>query len=209
MFGGQRYAPTHVISSHDIETDIAALARIQSETNHRLDIFARRFNEGRDVMAASEYTRWLLGSGILTLLESNANGCTGPLKIDGSFLRWKACQLLDACNDRFRTGDEKPTFDNQEYQSLHEKLDCMASYLSRLSTAPAILVAAVPATEVQKISEESEEQPAAVMPRFDHSLVLLKDSLNRVLLPNVFCFAFRTNDEVRIHKAISWLVVAG
>ncbi len=49
-------------------------------------------------MAASEFCRWLLFSGIFKLLQENS--ASGPLKVDGAHLEWKCRELLALCNDR-------------------------------------------------------------------------------------------------------------
>jgi hypothetical protein len=137
-----------------MHSDTAILARIQSETSHRLDVLARRVAEGRDVMAASEFCRWLSFSGILRLLERYPNQVSShnPLKVDGAFLRWKCEDLQATVNERLRTGNENPSFEKNEFQSMHEKIDRMAGYLSRLSVAPAVSVAPAAASEKEEIS---------------------------------------------------------
>src|SRR5512133_1091057 len=100
------------------------------ETLTRLEVFERRVSENRDVMAASEFCRWLNFSGIFRILD--AHPAPEPLKVDGAFLKWKSGEVLKACNDRFRTNDSKPHLAELQLQSLHDKLNTMAGYLSRL-----------------------------------------------------------------------------
>jgi hypothetical protein len=120
-----------------IESDLAILARIYSETHAKLESFAKRVAEGRDVESASDFARWLQFSGILMLLERYPNRVMSHdmLKVDGAFLRWKCDQLLDACNERLRTGNLNPSFEKKEFESMHEKIDRMAGYLSRLTAS--------------------------------------------------------------------------
>jgi hypothetical protein len=125
------------------------LSQIYRETNSRLDILSRRVQEGRDCLAASEFCRWLLFSGILPLLKSHTNHETGLLKIDGAFLQWKCEELLSACNDLLRTNKFDGNFSAAYLQSLHEKIDAMeknqhsiAGYLSKLSVASGVVVTA-------------------------------------------------------------------
>lgn len=125
-----------------MESDTAILARIYSETVNKLDSFSRRVQEGRDVNAASEFARWLLFSGILPLLEQYPNQVQSqnPLKVDGAFLRWKAGQLVEACSDRYRTNNQNPSIEKTEFESIHEKIDRMAGYLSRLTAVATVAV---------------------------------------------------------------------
>lgn len=123
-----------------MNSDLTTLGKIYSETAQRLDLLARRVAEGRDVDAAAEFCKWLGFSGILRLLEMNTNQETRPFKIDGANLRWKCEELLAACMKHYRTNDNNPSFERDEFLSLHEKIDRMAGYLSRLSVAPAVAV---------------------------------------------------------------------
>jgi hypothetical protein len=121
--------------------------QIYRETMNRLSSYSRRVAEGRDVMAASEFARWLNFSGIVRLLMSNPQD--PPLKVDGAFMQWTLDQLLEHCNERFRTNRNDPSFTPAEFQSLHDKIDLMAGYLSRLSVAPAVSVNPLPREAVE------------------------------------------------------------
>jgi hypothetical protein len=143
-----------------VEDDLAILARIYSQTVNQLDSFLRRVQEGRDVEAASDFARWLAFSGICMLLQRYPNQVASHdiLKVDGSFLRWKCEQLIEACNERFRTNSLNPSFQKKEFESMHEKIDRMAGYLSRLSVAPAVSVAPMPAEHLTLISGGLDEK---------------------------------------------------
>ena len=110
------------------------LHRIWRETDTRLDSLARRVAENRDVQPALEFARWLFWSGILELLEANA--CDGFLKVDGAHLRWRCEELQRQCTERYRLNDTKPHVEALQLQSIHEKLNLMAGYLSRLTVGP-------------------------------------------------------------------------
>jgi hypothetical protein len=137
-----------------VENDTAILARIYGQTVNQLDSFSKRVQEGRDVEAASDFARWLSFSGICLLLERYPNQVQShhPLKVDGSFLRWKCQQLTEACNERFRTNSLNPAFAKKEFESMHEKIDRMAGYLSKLTAARTINVE--PAPEPQPETSE-------------------------------------------------------
>jgi hypothetical protein len=129
-----------------VENDMAVLARIYGQTVNQLDTFSKRVQEGRDVESASDFARWLSFSGILLLLERYPNQVQShhPLKVDGSFLRWKCEQLIEACNERFRTNSLNPAFEKKEFESMHEKIDRVAGYLSKLTAARTINVEPIP-----------------------------------------------------------------
>ena len=107
--------------------------RIWSETDSRLDILRARVAENKDVMAALDFARWLFWSGLLELLEANA--CSGFLKVDGANLRWKCRELQRECQERFRLNDNEPHIAALRLQSIDEKLNTMAGYLSKLVAA--------------------------------------------------------------------------
>lgn len=116
-----------------MDAGAATLYCIYKETKSRLETLSCRVSEGRDVMAASEFARWLSFSGILKLLESNPQ--PEPLKVDGAFLRWHTEQLIQQCNERFRTNSVDPNFKAADFKSLHDKVDTIAGYLSTLASS--------------------------------------------------------------------------
>ena len=112
--------------------------RIWSETNRRLDSLSDRVRENLEVMAALDFARWLFFSGLLELLE--AHSCQGLLKVDGPNLRWKCQELQHDCQERLRLNDSKPHLEALQLQSIREKLDTMAGYLSKLVVSgPAVV----------------------------------------------------------------------
>ena len=122
--------------------DIADMHWLWKETYNRLADLRARVNEGRDVMAASEFCRWIQFSGLLKLFRENAQD--GFFKVDAAILETNIKELLALCNYRFRTGDKEPTLHKTELESMREKIDKMAGYLSRLTAAPAVSVNPLP-----------------------------------------------------------------
>lgn len=118
-----------------MRTDSVNLHWLWRETVNRLDVLARRVSENRDVLGASEFCRWLLFSGLIQFFKENSQ--PEPLKVDGAFVEWKIKELLYQCNERFRTGKTEPTIAESELKSIHEKMDLIAGYLSKLTAAPA------------------------------------------------------------------------
>lgn len=131
-----------------VSTDSQAIwfARVYSESSSRIDVLSRRVQEGRDVLAASEFCRWLLFSGIIKLLEENPN--PAPLKVDGAHLQWKCEELLQLCNSRLRSPVAEPCLTAGYLQSLHDKVDLVAGYLSRITAGSAVGVNPVSAAPV-------------------------------------------------------------
>jgi hypothetical protein len=113
----------------------------------KLSSYSKRVSEGRDVVAATEFAKWLNFSGLLELFKANPQA--EPFKVDGPFMQWTVDQLIEQCHERFRTGNADPNFKAAEWQSMHEKIDKMAGYLSRLSAAPAVSVNPLPRDEFE------------------------------------------------------------
>jgi hypothetical protein len=139
-----------------VSNDELHLATVYRETLARVHVLSLRVAEGKDVQGASEFCRWFIFSGLIPLLKSNANDKLPPLKIDGAFLEFKINDLLQACNSRMSVGQVDPNFSAAYLQSLHEKIDLMASHLGRLSVAGAVAVTPVTQDDGQNESETEE-----------------------------------------------------
>ena len=122
-----------------MQSDQHTLHKVWLETYNRLETLRRRVNEGRSIDEASGFARWISFSGLIPLFKANAQD--GFFKVDGALIESKVELVISMCNDRYRTNNTEPTFEQAELESLHEKIDRMAGYLSRLSEAPAVAVA--------------------------------------------------------------------
>jgi hypothetical protein len=130
-----------------VNTDLTTLSLIYRETMNKLSSYSKRVSEGRDLVAAADFAKWLNFSGLIRLFKANPQD--EPFKVDGPFMQWTLDQLIEQCNERFRTGNADPNFKSSEWQSMHEKIDTIAGYLSRLSVAPAVAVFPLPREEVE------------------------------------------------------------
>lgn len=155
-----------------MNADSVNLHWIYRETLNRLDVLHRRVQEGRDVEAASEFARWLIFSGIIKLMEANSSDKL--LKVDGPLLRSRTQMLIEACNYRFRRNDDSPRFQAKDVQSLHEKIDLVAGYLSRLNV-PAFLTVSPTTTGVNGSPLESE----AVIEQRENPVIDSVDTLDK------------------------------
>lgn len=136
-----------------------------------LNGYRKRVSENRDVLAASNYARWLNFSGIVQLLRENSNQEPPPLKINGAHLQWTIDDLIQTCAERFRTNSKEITLEVAAMQTLHDKVerltsnvDLMAGQISRLTdvvaSASAVNQAAEPMRTpfqvVPNVPDESE-----------------------------------------------------
>lgn len=118
----------------DTSTSIAWLARLWRETSRVLDRYQERVDQGHDLMPALDFARYVLWSGLVPLMKSE--GQDGALKIDGSLLEWKAKELQEAVQARFRSErNGKCMLHETQLEALNRKLDLIAGRLAQVTTA--------------------------------------------------------------------------
>jgi membrane protease subunit (stomatin/prohibitin family) len=119
---------------------------LYAATVRQLDSFAERVAENRDVLAALDFARYVLNSGLVKVLAPLAGD--GFLKVDASFLQWKAQELQRGVQERLRPNDTKPHLEALQLQSLNQKLDTIAGYLSKLTVQGGAVLPASPTLNV-------------------------------------------------------------
>jgi hypothetical protein len=112
--------------------DKTTLAWMWNETRNRLDSLSRRVNEGKDLDAAREFANYVQWSGMCKLFDQYAGG-SGPLKIDGAFLRWKAEELERTVQEIWQSGKIQPQIPLAEVEAINRKLDLIAAHVSKIS----------------------------------------------------------------------------
>ena len=120
------------------ETPDLNLSRLYTETMHRIETLRRRVQQGRDVMAASEFARWLFFSGMVEVFKAHPQD--GFNKVDGWLLSSKVEALIELCNERFVSGDKRAQMEKDEVESLCEKVDRMAGYLAKLTVGSNVVI---------------------------------------------------------------------
>jgi hypothetical protein len=103
------------------------------ETYNRLERFDRLVQEGRGMDEALGFVRYLKGSGLLKLF--NVTFQESPLKVDGPLIHWRCNELEQSILRRYSTGDLQGRIEPKDLQTLHEKLDTLAGYVSKLVPA--------------------------------------------------------------------------
>jgi len=109
------------------------LHRVWAATKLILGSCALRVAENRDVMGALDFAHYVLNSGLIELCEANKTGLEeegGGLVVDCALLREMANDVRRACQLRFSTNNDAPTWEAMELQSLHEKLDKVLNVLA-------------------------------------------------------------------------------
>jgi len=101
------------------------------ETIARLDVYAKRVSESKDLEAALEFGNYLLSSGLVKFFDSIPQ--PAPLTVDGPFLRWRVNELLQAVRSRYRTNDSQPHVEASELEAISRKLDLIAAGVAKLT----------------------------------------------------------------------------
>jgi hypothetical protein len=93
------------------------------ETNGYLDRLARAAKEGKNLMEAANYCRWLAFSGIFSILDK----CTLPMNTHGEELRRKNQNVIEECGRHFRGGKIDPNYQASDIAEINRKLDLLLS----------------------------------------------------------------------------------
>ena len=106
------------------------------ETGDRLRVMHTRVREGQDVLAASEFARWLRMSGILTIFRDNPQ--SEPLEVDERKIVKQIDDLLWDCGERLKR-DQPGYVGLGVVERVERKLDLIAGELIRLARpSPAV-----------------------------------------------------------------------
>jgi hypothetical protein len=114
----------------NVEIDYVALYGLANETSTRLTVFSERASEGKDLHAANEFCAYLEWSGILKMLEAASR--PEPLKIDGSFIRWKQQELLRLVRAQFKSNAKTISLELSQLEAVNHKLDLIAAHVAKL-----------------------------------------------------------------------------
>jgi len=108
-------------------SDAVLLHTLYQKTLWELESYEKRAREGKDLMPALDFARYVRVSGLAKLLKEYP--ATGTLKVDGAFLEWKANDVQEMIQRQFVTGiSPGPT--TSDLQNISHKLDLIAGYLS-------------------------------------------------------------------------------
>jgi len=144
----------HGIQLHDSESlmhpDNVQLYVLCRETGNRIASLRRAVDEGHRLDEAANFARYVLFSGICTLLQQFPQG--EPLPCDGHLLQHQANELLRAAQDRYRTGDTTAKLDWSYLDAINRKLDLIAGQVARFPppNITALPVASTPDGNMEK-----------------------------------------------------------
>jgi len=125
-----------------------------SWTNQTLDSLSERVAENRSLGEASDFARFVINSRLAEVLKRRS--CDDALKVDGPLIEWKAKELLRTVQERWAKQDTKAHLEALQLQSIREKLDCIAGYLSKLA-GPVASVPGAAEPQLRVISGGADE----------------------------------------------------
>jgi len=122
---------------------VSKLAWMWNETDTRLNTLVRRAREGKDLIAASEFARWLLMSGLVSLFES----CPQKFpRIDGRETRRLCVEIQQTCAKVWNSNGKQKFVGASDVESISEKLSHLTTMVEKLSStsttepAPALAI---------------------------------------------------------------------
>ena len=126
---------------------MVTLYQLWAETDCRIDSLAKQVREGVAVDEASNFSRWLVRSGVLKILEATDFSKT-QLYADVPGLKKKSEQLVADCGDWYAKHERSRT-PREAYISV-SKLDALEKQIARM------------AAQLEKLSLHSTETETAV-----------------------------------------------
>jgi len=114
-----------------VEIDHVCLYTLANSTKTQLAVYYDRAREGKDLQAANEFCAYLEWSGILKILEAGSR--PEPLKVDGSFIRWKQQELLGVVRAQFKANAKTISLELSQLEAVNRKLDLIAAHVATLS----------------------------------------------------------------------------
>ena len=102
--------------------EITDAAWLYKETVNFLDVLAREVREGKNVMLASQFARWLQFSGLIKIFEAYPSSAP-HLVSDAAAVSTKVNDLLFDCGELFRGGKFDPKYAASDIAEINRKLD--------------------------------------------------------------------------------------
>jgi hypothetical protein len=103
---------------------------IAKETLRYLSRLQELVDEAKDVDNASDYARWVQFSGIIGLVQ-RINYGRGVELLD------KCKKLIQACGDRYRSGNNNPSPESMRMTTVDEKLNALTTAVAALTAKAA------------------------------------------------------------------------
>lgn len=130
-FSDKLIHPEQTITQDDrMQPDPAKVHWLWRETTTRLSVLARRVSEGKDILAASEFARWLRMSGLLHIFEIFKAG--PPREVSASTISKQIDDLLWSCAEAWKRNPSGNVVQRSELEAINHKLDLIAGQVAQL-----------------------------------------------------------------------------
>jgi hypothetical protein len=120
------------VGKKPLNFDEVDMYNLWSFTKLALESDLRRAGEGRDVLAALDFARYLRNSGILKLLLNNPQ--PPPLPVDGALIEKLIQDIIWDGGEMLRGGKVKAKYEQSDIVELHRKVNVIGSYLGHLAS---------------------------------------------------------------------------
>jgi len=107
--------------------DSVQIYKLFSETQCLATRYERAVREGKELLAAVEWVRFLVNSGILELLKRIAS--ESVIRIDVSELEKRVTRVREEAQFQWSCSVNKPHIDLSEVEAIHRKVDAMAEWM--------------------------------------------------------------------------------
>jgi hypothetical protein len=97
----------------------------------RLETLAQHVREGKEIMAASEFARWVRSSGLITIFDKCKQG--EPHPINGRAVNEAVAKLLHLCEDAWKNHGG-PVVTASGLDDINRKLDILAAQMAHVAT---------------------------------------------------------------------------
>ena len=114
------------------------LETISKEVHNKLESLACQAREGKNVMEAADFARWLQFSGVLTLLERYALADQ-----DFTLVRRAVTELLSECGEQFRGGRVAPKYSESDIRAIKNDINEIRACLARKTTVTVVTTSPV------------------------------------------------------------------
>ncbi len=135
------------------------------ETRDALDGWLYRVNEGKCLMEAADFSKFVFNCGLVKLFKENSS--PEPLKVDGAFIEWQCGEILRVCAERWKNPALPVSLSLSVLEDVNRKLDLVAAELVRLDCIAGYrskLVVNGAGARSAGVAREDDAAPASPLP---------------------------------------------
>jgi hypothetical protein len=107
--------------------DSVQIYNLFSQTECLATRYERAVREGKELLAAVEWSRFIVNAGILELLKRIASKSVIPINVEALADRIK--RMREEAQNQWACSINKPRIDLSEVEAIHRKVDAMANWM--------------------------------------------------------------------------------